>query len=158
DGVARVHLSGGNEYFAYVPTNFVIDPEEDEEPPPLAGDIPVAIAAGASVSGVFREDQLREAALDLELITRGGSNPFAAILQENAELTELTSADGTVIPAEAFAHLVQLDVSLESGQHMALELAIRVRDHEDRLHSLLLDAPPGELTPFNPVEYVPPAP
>src|SRR5690606_12704040 len=67
DGVVRVHLSGGNQYFFYVPQNFVIDPEEDEEPPPLVGDIPLEIAAGAPLSGVCREDQLREAAIDLEL-------------------------------------------------------------------------------------------
>jgi hypothetical protein len=69
DGVARIHVNGGNEWFAYVPAAFVIDPDDDEEPPPLMGNIPIPVPAGATVNGVFREDQVYEASIDLELIT-----------------------------------------------------------------------------------------
>jgi hypothetical protein len=157
-GQARVHLNGGNEWFIYVPLNFVIDPEEDEEPPSMQGDIPIDVPAGGTVNGVFREDQLREAAVDLELITRGPGNPFAAILQNHSDLTEITDMAGAVIPEQAFAHLIQLDLRLESTRHMVLEYAVRVRDHEGILHELLLDAPAAELTAFAPVPFVPPAP
>src|SRR5688572_12369343 len=37
EGEARISVNGGNEFWYYVPTEFVIDPEEDEEPPPLMG-------------------------------------------------------------------------------------------------------------------------
>lgn len=159
EGTARVHVNGGNEWFSYVPANFVIDPDEDEEPPPLAGDIPIQVPAQGTVHGVFREDQLREAAIDLELITRGAQNPFAAIFQvheDTAEFVDMTT--GAAVPARAFAHMVQYDITLEANRHMILELAIRVRDHRGLLHELLLLAPDEERTQFTPVEFAPPAP
>lgn len=159
DGTARVQMNGGNEWFYYVPLNFVIDPEEDEEPPPLVGDIPLIVPAQGTLSGVFREDQLAEAARDLELITRGATNPFAAMLQPHVDVVSFPdSATGTEIPEQAFAHLVQYDVILEADQHMVLEFVLRVRDHRKILHDQLLDAPPAELTAFAPVAFVPPPP
>lgn len=158
DGSARIHVNGGNESFLYVPANFVIDPEEDEEPPSLLGNIPIPVPALGTVSGVFREDQIREAAIDMELITRGGYNPFAALLQYNGDLTEIMAPDGTVLPEVAFAQLVQYDLRFQANQHMVLEYDIRVRDHQGILHELLLDAPAGETIPFAPVEFQPPPP
>lgn len=157
-GIARIEVNGGNEWFYYVPLNFVIDPDEDEEPPPLVGGIPIEVPGNATVTGVFREQELREAAVDLELITRGGVNPFAAILQSHDGVTEfMDPTTGMVIPEAAFAHLVQYDIILESDAHMILEFALRVRDHRGLLHELLLTAPDGERTLFTPAEYVPPA-
>src|SRR5688572_18459027 len=43
DGMARIHVNGGNEWFFLDPQLFVIDPEEDEPPPPLMGDIPINV-------------------------------------------------------------------------------------------------------------------
>lgn len=158
EGTARIHINGGNEFFYYVPINFVIDPDEDEEPPPLVGDIPIVIPGSGTVTGVLREQQLREAALDLELITRAQQNPFAAILQiHEGEVTEITDVtSGLVVPERAFGHLVQLDIGLEANRHMVLEFTVRVRDHRELLHDLLVDAPAAELTAFAPVEYIPP--
>ena len=159
EGTARVHVNGGNEYFYYVPQNFVIDPDEDEEPPALMGDIPMTVPALGTIGGVFREDQVYEAALDMELITRGGVNPFAAILEQHDDVNEVTDpAAGMTIPRAAFAHMVQYDVSLEANRHMVLEYTIRVRDEREILHDLLLQADTGELTAFAPVEFVPPPP
>ena len=45
--------------------------------------IPMAVPAGGTISGVLREDALREASIDLEAITRGELNPFAAIYNVN---------------------------------------------------------------------------
>ncbi len=170
-GLARVRLNGGNEYFDYVATNFVVDPEEDEEPPPLLGNVPTPIPASGVVSGVFREDQLREASIDLELITRGGMNPFAAMLQSHADLTSYqptmlidpTMPDlgsvpvGNPIPIAAFGQLIKVDMSLVADRHMVMEYAVRIRDLRGIVHHDLLDAPAGELTAFNPVVYMPPA-
>jgi hypothetical protein len=159
EGIARIHINGGNEFFYYLPINFVIDPDEDEEPPPLIGNIPIVIPASGTVSGVFREQELREAALDVELITRAQENPFAAILQIHAgEVTELTDViSGLAVPERAFGHLVQLDIGLQSSRHMVLEYSVRIRDYRELLHDFLVDAPVEELTAFAPVAYVPPA-
>lgn len=160
DGTARIHLNGANEYFAYVPANFVVDPEDEEEPPPLAGNIPLEVPAQQTISGVFREDRLVEAAIDLELITRGALNPFTALLDHHEETQELMDESGVVIPREAFAHLVRLDLTLVASEHMVLEYALRVRDHHKPrlLHPEGLAAPPEDLTVFEPVDFQPPPP
>lgn len=161
EGTARIMVNGGNEWFYYVPNVFVIDPEEDEEPPPLMGDIPLIIPAGGTRTGVFREDQLVEAAIDLELITRGALNPFAAMLQIHEDTTEIASpGGGAVIPREAFAHLVQLDLAFTANRHMVLEYTVRVRDHRrpGLLHAELLDADAAELTGFAPAMFTPTLP
>ena len=61
----------------------VLDPGDDEAPPtprPRGRHPDRHRGATATVSGVFREDQLLEAAIDLDQITRGNVNPFAATL------------------------------------------------------------------------------
>ena len=160
DGVARIHMNGANEWFGYNPAVFVPEGADDvEPPPPLSGDVPLEIAAGDERSGVFREDQLAEASLDLELITRGGITPFAALLAIQEEMDEIDAA-GVPVPSEAFASLVRVDISLIADRHMVLEYAVRVRDHRDPplLHEELLAAPPEELQPLAPAEFVPAAP
>ncbi|MEM9491729.1 MAG: hypothetical protein AAGC55_21460 [Myxococcota bacterium] len=163
EGTARVAINGGNETFQYVPDDFVIDPDEDETPPSLVGGVPFTVAAGASVSGVLREDQLREGGVDLELISRGGVNPFAAILENHNDLAPLV-VDGGPLPLPAslqsdpeplLGHIVQLEVTLSANRHMAMEYVVRVRDHNDRLHEMLLDAPAAELTAFAPMRPQP---
>ena len=158
DGVARVQLNGANEYFGYAPLAFVTDPDDEEAPPPLAGDVPYLVPARGSQSGVFREDELAEASLDLELITRGGLSPFAALLEVHEELEEI-DAGGVAVPAEALASLVRFDLTLIADQHMVLEYTVRVRDRRRPalLHPDLHDAPAGELTGFAPADYAPPA-
>lgn len=158
DAEARILINGGNELFAYEPLEFVIDPEEDEEPPPLLGNVPIMVPAQGTVSGVFREDQVREAAVDLELITRGVTNPFAALLQFHDDLRELTDETGRPVPLDAFGHLVQYNFIFRGDQHLVLEYEIRIRDGADILHERLLAAPMGELIPFMPMVYVPPPP
>jgi hypothetical protein len=158
DGVARVQMNGANEWFGYNPAAFVVDEEEDA-PPPLTGNVPLEIAAGQTRGGVFREDQLAEAALDLELITRGGFTPFAALLDVQEEMDEIDAA-GVPVPSAAFAALVRVDMTLIADQHMVLEYAVRARDHREPplLHEELLAAPPEELQPLAPSEFVPAAP
>lgn len=157
DGTARIQINGANELFVYVPEYYVIDPEEDEVPPPLLGTIPTPVRAGDTISGVFREDQLREAAVDLELVTRGLVNPFAAILAYHADLSEVTPPDGMTVPREAFGHLVQYDLIFTANQHMVLEYGVRIRDQAEILHERVLEAPDGELTMFAP-QTPPPLP
>lgn len=158
-GQARINLTGANELFAYVPLAFVVDPERDRVPPPLAGNIPIDVAGDAVVSGVLREDTLREASLDLEQITRGGVNPFAALLTRNEDEAALTLVpEGVAAPVDDLAQLVRFDVTFVADRHMVLEWAVRVRDRRGVLHADLAAAPADELTPFAPVDYVPPPP
>jgi hypothetical protein len=160
DGVARIFVNGGNEWFSYVPANFVIDPDDDEEPPPLMGNIPIVVEAGQTVTGVFREDQFYEASVDLELITRGGYNAFRALLEVNEDTTEIVDGSGAVVPVDVFAKMVRLDIAFTGNRHMVFEYAVRVRDRRrpSLLHDLLLDAPDGELTVFAPADFAPPPP
>lgn len=160
DAEVRIHINGANEYFAYVPISFVVDPEEEPTPPPLAGDIPLEIPAGGSISGVFREDQIREASIDLDLITRGGLNPFAAMLDVHEGIEEIEVEGGTAIPKEAFASLVRFDISLVTNRDVVMEYVLRARSHvrPNLVHEHGLLAVTGELTAFAPVDFVPPPP
>jgi hypothetical protein len=157
EGEARVIVNGGNQFWYYVPLNFVVDPEEDEEPPPLLGDIPLRVAESGTRSGVFREDQIREASVDLEQISRGMVNPFAAMLTINEEDPGVTIPP-TLVPHDALSQLVRFDITFEADRHMVLEYGLRVRDHRGILHPEGLAAPPEELTMFAPMEFVPPPP
>ena len=157
EATARILINGSNELFTYVPAAFVVDPDEDQEPPPLLGNVPITVPAQGTLSGVFREEQVREAAVDLELITRGQSNPFAALLQFYDQ-QPLVDTAGRTVPPSAFGHLVQYDLIFRGNQHMVLEYTIRIRDEAGILHELLLDAPAGELITFMPMAYAPPPP
>lgn len=158
-GQARVKLNGANELNAYAPLAFVIDPDEDREPPPLAGDIPLDLGPDAVVSGVLREDQLREASLDLEQITRAGVNPFAAILTHNEDEPAVTvMPEGVAVPQDRLGQMIRFDLVFVANQHMVLEWALRVRDHRGLLHPDLGAAPAEELTVFDPAVFVPPPP
>lgn len=155
-GVARILVNGANEYFAYVPSAFVTDPEDEEEPPPLTGNVPLEVPGAGERAGVFQEDLLAEASLDLELITRGARSPFAAMLKTDEHRAEFDAA-GALVPREAFASLVRIDLTFVADRHMVLEYAVRVRDHRDPplLHDDLTDAPAEELTVFAPADFAP---
>ena len=170
DGQAFVDINGGNQFFFYVPEDFVLDPDEDEPPPPLMGGVPINVAAGQRVSDVIREDEVREASIDLELITRGGLHPAAAILAVHEDLDEWqpvapvdpedpgagTMPVGTPISVRAFGQIVRFDVTFEANVQMTLEMAIRIRDHRSIVHERLNDAPPEEIVMFAPMQYTPP--
>src|SRR5262245_34542583 len=74
-------IYGGNEfYWVSVDRASFIDAEE-EPPPPLIGDqAPIYVPPGATVTGVFREDQISEVGVDIDQITRGNINYIAAHL------------------------------------------------------------------------------
>lgn len=169
EGTFRINLDGANEEFAYDPSMIMVgDPARDPPPPPLAGNIPTKIPAGGTLSGVFREDQLREAAIDLDQITRGNVNMFAAMLtvQKQAEqfqpVTPLdTTTDpptggvptGPAIPRAAWRQLVRIDVNFNPDRPMEIEFALRVREHIEVVHDKGLNAPAGELMIIDPPYY-----
>jgi hypothetical protein len=168
DGDALVELNGANELFVYDPTLIVLSDEEEAPPTPgLEGDIPIHIPANGSIGGLFREDQLREASIDLDQITRGNVNPFRAMLtvSKNADAFQPMSVYdpnmpdvpqtpvGDPIPREAFRQLIRVDLVFKPTRHMVLEYTVRVRDVRGIMNELLLSAPPGELQAFAPQPF-----
>src|SRR3954470_8713260 len=80
-GQALVELNGASEFFVYDPSMIVVTAPDAEDPPKtpgLAGDIPISVPAGGTVSGLFTEDDLLEASIDLDQVTRGNVSPFFA--------------------------------------------------------------------------------
>ncbi|HET7501063.1 MAG TPA: hypothetical protein VFK02_08675 [Kofleriaceae bacterium] len=171
-GQAKVELNGANEFYSYDPSIIVLDPGNDEAPPTpgLGGDIPIDVPAGSKVSGLFTEDNLREASIDLDEITQGNFNPFRASNTISKNLSEFQPVTalmpgvenymqmpmGDPIPREAFAALVRIDLVFRPTTHMTLEYNVRVRDVRGIMHDLLLDAvtkKPDELQPFMPMEF-----
>jgi len=177
-GHAKIELNGANELFSYDPSIIKLDPGNDEAPPTpgLTGDIPIDVPAGGEVSGLFTEDQLREASIDLDQITRGNVNPFHATLtvsKNAASFQPMTppmppampgamppaqAAVGPPVPREAFAEITRIDLVFKPDTHMVLAYNVRVRDLRGLLHDLLLTAvtdKPNELQTFAPTVYNP---
>lgn len=171
-GEALVELNGANEVFAYDPTLVVLgDPREVPPAPGLAGDVPLHLEPGATLDGLFREDQLREASIDLDQITRANLNPFAATLQVHKNLESfqpltplmpgvedyVQTPVGDPIPREAFRQLIRVDLVFKPDRPMTLDYTIRVRDTRGIMHELLdaaLTEAPDELTMFAPEDFM----
>ena len=175
-GTATIQLNGANQFFEYDPVNVIISADDEAPPsPPLLGDIPLEIPANGELRGIFREDELREAAIDLDQITRANVNPFRATLVVDkqkdtiAQLAPLTYDEdgeplpqeetGVAIPADAFAQLLRVDMVFRPTRRMVMNFTVRVRDvRGDLLHELGGDAftdpeGMGELEPLNPAVY-----
>lgn len=170
-GTAFVQLNGANEAFAYDPDLIVLgDPDEVPPAPGLEGDVPLNVEPGATIRGVFREDQLREASIDLDQITRANLHPFAATLQvhKNVELFQPMTplmpdvedyeqmAVGDPIPRAAFRQMIRVDLVFKPDRPMVMEYTIRVRDVRGIMHELLdaaVEEAPGELTAFAPADF-----
>jgi hypothetical protein len=166
----RVDLNGANEAFAFDPTMIVLDPTDDEAPPtpPLSGDIPTTIEANGTVSGTFREDQLVEAAIDLDQISRGNVNPFRAMLTTSRhddyfqpvtpyDYVTMTGGEptGPQVPSVAFRQMVRIDIVFKPAAHMTIDFTVRVREHAEVIHEEGLHAPAGEVEILDPAPYVP---
>lgn len=170
EGIVLVELNGANEFFEYDPDLIVIgDPDEAPPTPGLDGPIPLHIEPNGTLSGIFREDQVREASIDLDQITRANVNPFAANLTINKNSLEIIpylpydptmpevipgpDPNATPIPREAFAQMIRIDLVFTPNTHMVLEYAIRIRDIRGIVNERLLEAPMAELAVFTPMVY-----
>jgi hypothetical protein len=173
-GQAKIELNGANEFFSYDPSIIMLDPGNDEAPPTpgLDGDVPIDVPASGQVSGLFTEDQLREASIDLDQVTRGNVSPFRATLtvSKNAAsfqpmtppmpmvMNYVQTPVGPPVPREAFAEMTRIDLVFKPTTHMTLDYNVRVRDLRGIMHDLLLAAvtqKPGELAVFMPMVYNP---
>lgn len=170
EGIATVELNGATEFFEYNPDLIVLSNDDEAPPTPgLDGNIPIRIPALGSVSGLFTEDAVREASIDLEQITRGNINPFAATLNINKNATEIRpllpydpmmpdlppmpDPNAMPIPREAFAQMIRIDLVFAPSHHMVLEYAVRIRDVRGIVADELLAAPVEELTQFMPMPF-----
>ena len=170
-GQAQIELNGANEYFVYDPSMIVLDPNDDEAPPTpgLQGDIPIDVAPGQEIRGLFTEDELLEASIDLDQITRGNVNPFRAMLtvSKNAKsfqpmtppmplvMDYVQTPTGPEVPREAFAQMVRIDLVFKPNRHMVMSYDVRVRDTRGLLADKLLTADPATLAQFAPAAYAP---
>ena len=179
-GQAKVELNGANELFSYDPTLFADPNPEDEAPPPpgLAAnsDIPIDIAANGEIDGLFTEDETKEASVDLDMITRGNVNEFAATItvgdknrqsfqpmtpamydMDGNELPQ--SPMGPPIPRAAFPHIIRFDLVFTPDHHMVLDYNVRIRDLRGIVDNKGVAAPMTELEPFTMImTYMPTLP
>jgi len=163
DGQATMQINGANQFYEYDPELIVLS-EDDEAPPTpgLTGDVPINIPASGTVSGLFTEDDMREAAIDLDQITRGRVNPFRArytIAKNDQQFAQMSEVEydedgealpqtetGVVFPKSAFAGMLRLDLVFQPDRHMVLEYAVRVRDvRGEMINMKFFDAPADEL-------------
>lgn len=159
--VARIDVNGANQWWRFVPELFDIDEDEDEvqPPPPLVDGPPLQLEPLETRSGVVREDQLVEAAIDLDLMSRAGADPVVVLLGVDEDTPSLVdSTTGVTLPRDVFAGLVELELRLSGTAHLVLEFTVRVRDHRGLLHDQLGAAPPDELAVFTPADLMPPMP
>lgn len=170
-GQAKIQLDGANQFFSYDPSVLIFSNDREAPPTPgLSGDIPIEVPGSATITGLFTEDEVREASIDLDQITRGNFNPFRATLTISKNATQFAQLSpimlaplgqdpppqmetGLVFPRETFAQLLRIDLVFTSSRHMTLEYSVRVRDTRDIFPDKLLDAPTSSLEPFAPMDF-----
>ena len=141
-GRAFFSMTGGNEFAAYDPGAYAnpLDPNA-VAPPPLDGASPIDLAPGESVSLTLREDDLGEAGIDLEAITRYPgmadlSIPFK-VLNSRSSVSNLGLE---MVPAnDVTPAVIKLIFTLTADVHVRADYVVRVRNLDDRL------APAGSL-------------
>jgi len=175
-GQVEIELNGANEFFGYDPSMIKLDPNDDEAPPTpgLGGDIPIDVDANGELDGMFREDQVLESSIDLDEISRGNVNPFAAELTINKNDQSFQPLEpetydmegnplprvpmGKPIPRAAFANMIRFDLVFKPTTHMVLDYDVRVRDIRGIVDVKGLTAPMSELQQFGMIPfYIPPA-
>jgi hypothetical protein len=157
EGTAFISVVGANEFFRYDPIVFVEDPDEEAPPPPLLGGRPVVVPANGVVSGLFREEDVAEAAQDLDALSRAGVTPEFAMLTEwdtrDVPMGAGTGGELMAIPSAAVPAFLQMDLSFTADRRMVLEYVVRVRYRADRLDPPPND--PGELVAPSTVVFTP---
>src|SRR5262249_19453534 len=111
DALATLAVNAANEFYRYDPSMIMVG-EEQDAPPPLMGGRPIMIAAGGSTTGVFREDELREAAQDLDAMSRAGYNYTRALITRWSSPDISGGMDGMLdfIPSDAIPLLLDFQV------------------------------------------------
>jgi hypothetical protein len=132
-------LDGGSEFGDYVPADYIdprANPEDQTPPPSLVGGSPIELGANEIKPGVFREDQLDEAAIDLEAIIRY-PNPGAVLAAPFIVIEHQSSASSLglefVPPGDVTPALVRYHFTLSADGHVVVDYSVRVRDRSAKL-------------------------
>ncbi len=157
DGPIRafVLLDGATEFFDWDPVGLygMAGGEDAEETPfpSLLGLTPLELEAGEVLEGEFREDDLREAMLDLDVLTRFCGGPFAVLYNRS----EVDPVGMEAVPEDAvIAGMGMVRMTLGATGPARLDYAIRVRDRSERIFDARRDNLRYE---FVPEPYVPAA-
>ncbi len=124
---AWVMLDGASEFYDWNPISMFGATGDDEEIPfpTLLGFTPLDLAAGETLRGEFREDDLREAAYDLDVMTRFCGGPLAVLYNRH----EVDPTGTEYVPDDAtIAGLYRIRLTLGTDGPAHLEYGIRVRD------------------------------
>jgi hypothetical protein len=138
-GIFNLMVNGATEYTKYdMDVVAMAIAERDDEVGdffPLMESKPQTVPAGGSFSGIIREDDFNEAALDTDALGRWlDEETFAGVLINRSEVNPIGM--GLVPPNLVVPAFVEIDVSLQvRGQDtpMTVEYVVRVRDDDDRL-------------------------
>lgn len=132
---ARLMLNGASEFARYDPTRVITNAtDEDETPPSLLGGRPITVPAGSRVTGVFREDELGEAAQDLDAFARAGVGLELTLLTR-WKSKDITNGSGALpaLPSAAVAQLIELELAAVADRPLRLSAVLRIRDRSGRL-------------------------
>jgi hypothetical protein len=135
---ARIELDGASEFANYdvvalraAQAAAALNNEDEVEILPLLA-VRLVIEPGATVSGVIREDDLEEAALDLDALARFAAPPAAVLI--NASAKSRIGLD--MLPANHLRpalYRVRLALVPLTGGHLRLSFVVRVRDEGSQL-------------------------
>lgn len=153
----RVEVNGASELASYDPdvlraAAVMANPKDDDVVVlPLIQMPVVTLAPGEVKSGLVREDDFAEAALDLDALGRFMAVPESVLVNRS----EVNPIGLERVPPDVITpQLVQVKVSLIANRHVRAELLLRVRDNNNVL------APTDSTDLYRPMPraYVPPAP
>lgn len=122
-------LDGATEFFDWNPVALYGlggGEEADEVPfPSLLGFFPRELEGGQTLRGEYREDDMREAMYDLDVMSRYCGGPLAVLYNRS----EVDPIGTTQVPPDAVpAGMAMIRLTLGSNGPATLEYAIRVRD------------------------------
>jgi hypothetical protein len=138
-GTARITVNGSSEFANYdvaaqrmaIAAMGLPQQQQDEIViPSLIQPAPLRLEAGEVVSGVIREDDFAEAALDLDAIGRWMARP-ASVLINRSEVNPIGMEkvpQGLIVPA-----LFRVYLTLTASVPIRIEFTVRVRDGKDQL-------------------------
>jgi hypothetical protein len=137
---AWVLLDGATEFYDYDPiSTFGAAGGEDEDEvqyPSLLGFTPRKVAPGQVLEGEFREDDLREAMYDLDVITRFCGGPLAVLNHRH----EADPIGTDAVPSDAvLAAAVMLRLTLGASGPASLEYGVRLRQSEAKIYDSARD-------------------
>jgi hypothetical protein len=140
EGTFNVLVDGATEYTKYdfqIVSDAIAMGDPDEAVFfPLMQTMPRILGAGASFSGILREDDFNEGALDIDALGRWldtdpSSPTFAGVLINDSDVNPVGL--NMVPPNLVVPMFIEVNVSLQTNVAMTCEYVVRVRDDDDRL-------------------------